>query len=192
MAETIRTFIAFCLPVDIQNYLGSLISEFKKTAADVKWVRPENIHLTLKFLGEQDNKRIKAIKQIIDETAVNYMAFSLELAGVGGFPTLEAPRVIWMGIAMGDKETRAIAEELDEKISRLGIPKESRPFSSHITIGRVRSPLNRQTLVSAIKNCAIEEKKLKFAVERITLYKSTLTSQGPIYEVIHEASLKKT
>lgn len=189
--EKIRAFIAIELAQEIKDYLRQLESDFKKTAADVKWVEPQNIHLTLKFLGEQDSKRIKAIKEILDKLANEKSRYNIELSHLGGFPKLETLRVIWIGLSAGDRETKELAAGLEERTCRLGIPKEKREFSSHITIGRVRSPLNREKLVAAIKNCAIPEGKLKFQVEDIALFKSTLTPQGPIYEAIHRAILTR-
>ena len=192
MPEKIRSFIAIPLPQNIKDYLSSLISDFKKTGADVKWVKPENIHLTLKFLGAQEPETLEKIKVILDKIAQDKFAYTMEISLIGVFPKLEFPRVIWVGLSIGDKETKIIAKELDEKINKLGIPKEERAFSSHITIGRVRSSLNREKLTLALKNCVIEEGKLKFSADKIILYKSTLLPGGPIYEAIHETSLKKT
>jgi len=192
MPEKIRSFIAIPLPVDIKTHLACLIADLKKTGADVKWVKPENIHLTLKFLGGQDPETLQKIRTILDKLAQDYTDYVMEISNVGGFPKLETPRVIWVGLSSGDKETKLIAKVLDEKINKLGIPKEERAFSSHITIGRVRSPLNRDKLVAGLKICAIPEGKLKFTADKITLYKSTLIPGGPVYEVIHETNLKKT
>ncbi|MDD5237218.1 MAG: RNA 2',3'-cyclic phosphodiesterase [Candidatus Omnitrophica bacterium] len=192
MPEKIRSFIAIPLPKNIETYLSSLILELKKTNADVKWVKPENIHLTLKFLGGQDAEILEKIRIILDKLVADKNVYPLGISHIGGFPKIENPRVIWVGLSSGDKETKAIAKELDEKINKLGIPKEERAFSSHITIGRVRSPLNKDKLTAALKNCAIEEEKLSFDADKIILYKSTLLPGGPVYEVIYEASLKKT
>jgi len=192
MPEQIRSFIAIPLPKDTEDYLGTLISDLKKTAADVKWVKPENIHLTLKFLGGQDPDTLKKIQIILDKLIADKNNYELEISHLGGFPKLENPRVIWVGLSEGDKETKIIAKELDEKINKLGIPKEERAFSSHITIGRVRSPLNRDKLVAGLKSCVIPEGRLKFTADKIILYKSTLMPGGPVYEAIYEVNLKKT
>ncbi|MCM8770881.1 MAG: RNA 2',3'-cyclic phosphodiesterase [Candidatus Omnitrophica bacterium] len=191
MSEKIRSFIAIALPPEIKNYLATLISDLKKTAADVKWVRPENIHLTLKFLGEQEKETLKKIEQILDALTKDFVDYEIEISQVGGFPKLEYPRVIWVGISEGDKETKALAKAVDEKINKVGIPKEERAFSSHITLGRVRSALKREKLVAVLKTLSLTQLKLRFKAQKLVLYKSTLTPQGPIYEVIHEANLKK-
>jgi 2'-5' RNA ligase len=186
-----RTFIAIALTREIRDYLASIQEELKKCRADVKWVQPENIHLTLKFLGERDEKKIEKIKLELEETARDKKSFSIRLSAVGAFPKLDFPRIIWVGIDRGEKETEEIAYELEERIAKIGIPKEDRPFSSHITIARLKSPLNRESLVQELKKLAPPQGK-EFKVGKITLYKSTLTPQGPIYEALKEANLKTT
>ncbi len=189
-----RTFIAIELPQEIKDSLGKLQAELKKTAADVKWVNPDNIHLTLKFLGEADDKKVIEIENILAGVAKNYKAFYIRPCAIGAFPKIEFPKVIWIGIDKGDNETKLIAGELEEKISQLGIPKEDRPFSSHITIGRTKSFLNRDKLIRELKNMEgkIEERFQEFPITKLTLFKSTLTPKGPIYAILKETNLNTT
>lgn len=184
-----RTFIAIALPEQIKDTLAALEQELKKTNADVKWVTPENIHLTLKFLGEIDEKKLEKIKLILDETAKDRPGFLLGLSGVGAFPKINSPRVIWAGVSKGEAEVRQIAGELEEKIASVGIAKEKRPFSGHITIGRTRSSLNQEKLVKGLENLAGFLNQ-EFPVNKITLFKSTLTPLGPNYEILKETALK--
>ncbi len=186
-----RTFIAIELDSEIRDYLAGIQEGLKKTGADVKWVQPQNIHLTLKFLGERDDKKIEKIKEILDAIVREKKCFAIRLFNIGAFPEIDSPRVIWVGIDKGDQETKTIAEELEDKISKIGIPKESRAFSSHITIGRVRSPHNRIALIkSLIELPEIEHKE--FRADKITLFKSTLSPEGPTYDTLKEAYLKTT
>lgn len=188
-----RTFIAIELPQEIKDFLAQLQAELKSTNADVKWVAPENIHLTLKFLGEIDDKQLEKVVQIINEAGKEKDKFQVSISSLGAFPKIDFPRVIWIGIESKDKQVKEIAKDLEEKIARIGIPREKRAFSSHITIGRVRSPLNRQELVLDLKNKAdLSGQNLHFYVTKITLFKSTLTPKGPIYEILKETSLKAT
>jgi 2'-5' RNA ligase len=187
-----RTFIAIDLPEEIKAALSEIQKQLKSTAADVKWVAPENIHLTLKFLGERDNKKVEAITQILETAAAETKSYRINITSLGAFPTQTSPRVIWVGIQQGDAETKKIADILEKMICEVGIPKEDRPFSSHITIGRTRSSLGREKLVQELNHLdgTLAGKNLSFTVEKITLYKSTLTPKGPIYEALKEASLK--
>ncbi len=189
-----RAFIAIELPKEVKDSLSNLQEQLKKSGADVKWVQTQNIHLTLKFLGERDDKKIEKIMQILEEVAQGKNPFQLRISSLGAFPKIDFPKVIWVGIDQGDNETKEIAKELEEKIAQIGIPKEDRPFSSHITIGRTRSGLNREGLVKDLANLTrnFGQQIQEFLVTKITLFKSTLTPKGPIYEVLKEASLKTT
>jgi len=189
-----RTFIAIGLPQEIKDALACLQNKLKQSGADIRWVEPQNIHLTLKFLGERDDKKLEKIKQILEEVAKNISPFRIRLFSLGAFPKINFPKVIWVGIDKGDNETIEIAKELEERIAQLGIPKEDRPFSSHITIGRMKSPLNRERLIQNLQELenSLGEQNLEFVVTKITLFKSTLTPKGPIYEVLKETSLKTT
>jgi len=188
-----RTFLAIELPSKIKESLANIQNQLKTTDADVKWVEPQNIHLTLKFLGEVDDKKLSRISEIMDDIAGNSNSFYIQISSLGAFPKIDFPRVIWVGIEKGDKETKEIARALEEKIAKeAGIPKEDRPFSSHITIGRTRSSLNRIKLIQELKKLAIglEQNNLDFPVAKITLFKSTLTPKGPLYEALKETNLK--
>jgi 2'-5' RNA ligase len=186
-----RTFIAIELSEEIKDFLSRIQNQLRSTGADVKWVQPQNIHLTLKFLGERDDKKIEKIIQILEDAVKEIRQFSIRLSSIGAFPRITSPRVIWIGVSDGDTETKVVAEELEKNLAKIGIPKEDRPFSSHITIGRTRSGLNREVLVKELENLTDKfgEEKLEFLVNKITLFESTLTPKGPIYEVLKEASL---
>lgn len=187
-----RVFIAIELPDKIKDSLGNLQEQLKKAEADVKWVKPENIHLTLKFLGEVDDEKLKRISGAIEEAACENHSYKIRIHSLGAFPKIDYLRVLWVGVEEGDAETRKIAKTLEEKIMKIGIPKEERPFSSHITIGRIRSTLNRERLVEELKNLQenFGKENLEFCVSKITLFKSTLTPKGPIYEGLKNVSLK--
>jgi 2'-5' RNA ligase len=189
-----RTFIAIELPQGIKDSLARTQNQLKAAGADVKWVEPANIHLTLKFLGEIDEKKLEKINSILEEAAQDKNSFSARIFSLGAFPGINSPRVIWVGIDQGDKEIREIAKALEDEIAKIGIPKEDRPFSSHITIGRTRSPKNREKLVQELNQLAnnFGRENLEFAVEKIVLFKSTLTPKGPIYEALKDANLKTT
>lgn len=187
-----RTFIAIELPKDIKDLLEGLQQELRNTDADVRWVEPKNIHLTLKFLGEVDENKSTKINSILEEVAKDITSFKVRFCCVGAFPKIIFPRVVWAGIDAGDQETKVIAKVLEEKSEKIGIPKEERAFSSHVTIGRVKSPLNRDKLVQGLKNLEnyFSAKNAEFLVFKIALFKSTLTPKGPIYEALKEANLK--
>jgi len=187
-----RAFIAIELPQEIKDYLARLQAKLKKSGADIKWVEPQNIHLTLKFLGDIDDYALDKIKTIIDKDACLKNEFSLNLSELGTFPNITAPRVIWVGINEGSETIKQIAESLNKDITAIGIPQEDREFSCHITIGRSKSGLNRLQLMQLLKELSgkPQEENLGFTVRKITLFKSTLTAAGPVYEILKEANLK--
>ncbi|MCX5702566.1 MAG: RNA 2',3'-cyclic phosphodiesterase [Candidatus Omnitrophica bacterium] len=189
-----RAFIAIELSQEIKDSLSQLQERLKSSQADVKWVSPQNIHLTLKFLGEVDESKLEKIGEILETLKADKTPFYMRLSSVGAFPKTNYPRVIWAGIDKGDTETKEIAKFLEEKIAKLGIPAEDRPFSSHITIGRVKSGLNREGLVKKLNESVnhFAKANLEFQVEKITLFKSTLTPKGPVYEILKEVSLTTT
>jgi 2'-5' RNA ligase len=189
-----RTFIAIELPLEIKNRLTQLQKELRETGADVKWVEPRNIHLTLRFLGDISKEQLNRIETALDKLAINNHAFNATLSTLGVFPKIEFARVIWVGINEGEKEAIAVAKDLEDRLQGLGLPKEERPFSTHITLGRVRSPKNKEKLISALQELGekLAKENLEFHVGKIALFKSSLTSSGPIYETLKEVHLINT
>lgn len=186
-----RTFIAVELPRGIKDRLAELQALLKKSGADVKWAAPHNIHLTLKFLGEVDEEKLPGIIEAMESACENKKTFTATLSTCGAFPKIEFPRVIWVSLARGDQEVKALAQALEEILEKTGIPREERPFSSHITIARVRSPRNKDMLVKALKETEnyFSGKNLGFEVDAITLFKSTLGPGGPDYEALKKVSI---
>ncbi|MBM3248293.1 MAG: RNA 2',3'-cyclic phosphodiesterase [Candidatus Omnitrophica bacterium] len=191
MSEKIRAFIAIELNNEVQNSLAKIQNEIKTSGAVVKWVEPKNIHLTLKFLGDIDTDLAAKIKIILEDLVKKHRRFPAVINELGAFPNTRSPRVIWAGIEAGKENAISFANELEDNLSKLGIPKEERAFAPHLTLGRVKSPINRFKLSELLnKNKNISD--LNFIADRITFFKSTLTPQGPIYEAIAEVNLKES
>ncbi|MGE5197915.1 MAG: RNA 2',3'-cyclic phosphodiesterase [Deltaproteobacteria bacterium] len=187
-----RAFIAIELTEEVRNALRNLQERLKASQADAKWVEPENIHLTLKFLGDITEEQLSKIIAILDNVAADTEIFLIRISCLGAFPKKDFPRVIWVGIDTGEKETKELAKALENKIEKIGIPRENRPFSSHITIARIRSSVGRDKLVRELDNLGdyFKETPQEMRVAKITLFKSTLTPKGPVYEIVKETSLK--
>jgi 2'-5' RNA ligase len=188
MSNTLRTFIAIPLSSEIQQFLSQVQDHLKKLDCNIKWVNPENIHLTLKFLGDVKPKKIDAIKQTLEELAKNMRPINIELTQIGAFPNAKNPHVLWIGIKDDEHQIARFASSVEDNFGKIGFKKEKKPFSPHITLGRIRSPKNIQLLSEAISNYALPV-DLKQIAQNITLYKSTLTPAGPIYEPLHSADL---
>jgi len=184
-----RLFIAVDLNSQNRDALAELQTRLKKADTDVKWIEPKNIHLTLKFLGEVTEENIPKIISAIKESIQGIQPFSLEIINLGVFPSLEYPRVIWAGIEKGKEDLKKLAERVEEAMLKLKFPKEKRGFSEHLTLGRVRSNKNKNNLIQQLSQASFPA--LRQDIVSVILYQSNLTSQGPIYEKLGEASLQK-
>lgn len=167
--------------------------ELKKLEADVKWVEPGNIHLTLKFLGEISDEQAVQVKGILDKIAAGFNPFEITLSGIGGFPKLDYPRVIWVGIDKGRKETAEIAKRIEAELEKTGFEKEERPFTAHLTIGRVRSPQTKEALKEKLTSLSQRPPAyngLSVKIDAVRLYQSKLSGNGAVYTPLHAAGLK--
>ncbi len=180
-----RLFLAISLPVELKERLARLQEELKKIGADVRWVRPEGIHLTLKFLGEVPEDLIDQIVKLAEEAIRESGVKSLRLGlkGLGSFPPGKAPRVVWVGLTGDLKELALLKRHLEDKLARLGFEPEGRAFVPHLTLGRVKSGRGRDSLQKEIHRRREEEIAPEGALEisEIVLYRSTLHPQGAIY-----------
>ncbi|MFA6320872.1 MAG: RNA 2',3'-cyclic phosphodiesterase [Candidatus Omnitrophota bacterium] len=181
-----RTFIAIELSDEIKTALAQTQSHLKYSNADVKWVDKDNIHLTLKFLGEIDEAKCMHIKSILDDIARSVKPFEISLKDTGAFPDMDHPRVVWVGLDKGAVESTELAAKIDEELSKIRFDKELRPFAAHLTIGRVRSPKNKQALKEKAANY-IPQFTNPQLISSIILFKSQLTPTGSIYTKLHEA-----
>lgn len=187
-----RTFIAIEISEEIRKSLAQIESHLKYAGADVKWVKPENVHLTLKFLGEIDEKKVIEVIPALDSIARTTKPFGLSVKDIGAFPGIEHPRVLWAGLDKGAAEMTALASRIDEDLSKIGFAKETRPFSPHLTIGRVRSQLNKDKLKEKMLSAAAGIDLLlvpPHQISAVILFQSTLTPQGSIYTKLHESRL---
>jgi 2'-5' RNA ligase len=178
-----RVFIA----IDIDEKTRAVIADVQKQLkakvdikkGDLKWVEPENIHLTLKFLGEIDESKLPEIKDITKHTAEAHKNFTLDIESVGSFEGRRG-KVIWIGAGKGADELVTLQKDIDGRLEQARYPKEEREFSAHLTICRVRNPRTGFKLVDAAKQFA----KFKFGsidANAICIYQSQLTAEGPIY-----------
>jgi 2'-5' RNA ligase len=180
-----RGFIA----IDIDSFpkLVQFENEIKNSGANVKLVEPENIHITLKFLGDTDEKHTDRIEEIIKDAVKDSDSFEIKLKGAGVFPNQNYIKVMWIGMENGE-QIGEIANKIDEEISELGFKKENRGFSAHLTIARIKSAKNKEKLLQLIEKYRdIEFGTLK--IDTIKLKKSELTPKGPIYTTLKEVKL---
>lgn len=186
--ERLRTFIALELDQPFRETIRKIQNDLKKADADVRWTRPENCHLTLKFLGDVAVKQIDPLLQKIRNIAASSDKFSMQLTELGTFPKAGYPRIIWVACLPSTSALQEIVARLEADLNELGFKKENKEFKPHITLGRGRSARNKSALVSRIKKTTVD-KNIHQTVGHITLFKSTLTPQGPIYEPLEKIDL---
>ncbi|MFN7170872.1 MAG: RNA 2',3'-cyclic phosphodiesterase [Candidatus Omnitrophota bacterium] len=188
----IRTFIAIEIPEILCAEFAQLQEELKKAEADIKWVEPKNMHLTLKFLGDTEETKITKIKESLQKISQKANSFEINFRGLGAFPNLESPRVLWIGIEKGKDKLFELATKIEDELKILGFPKEKRQFSAHLTLGRIRSFKNREKLKTTIKEKVNFKARNKMYLKEIVLFKSQLTPSGPIYTCLAKFNLPST
>lgn len=179
-----RLFVALELPPEVRQAASLVTSQLKRSGADVKWVAAENLHLTLKFLGEAEPGLLDDIRQSLDVVLRGRASQELELRGCGAFPSPQRPQVVWLGLAGQVADLAALAADIEAACQPLGFAPEGRPFQAHLTLGRLRrgrgpSPSARplaQALASLAGYVGPE-----FQARQVALMESTLTPRGPIY-----------
>ena len=176
----IRSFIAIEIPDKIKTEINIMINQFAKQDFSVQWVKYNNLHITLLFLGEVDQEFIDKSQKELAIIAGNEKPFEMSLSGIGAFPDLRQPRVIWIGVQKGAEQMINLQGNVKNSFSRLGYKQESRKFHPHLTIGRVKFRFT---------NPKVFEKKYtseSFLVQSVVLFKSILEYSGPIYEKLGE------
>lgn len=191
--EKIRSFIAIELPGEIKSDLAQLGDRLMDARHPfVKWVDVENIHLTLKFLGNVAVNQITEITEAMREAIRGVSPFRLEISGLGAFPRMEQPRVIWVGISGETDKLSELQRRVDSKLVRLGFAGENQSFVPHLTLARVRdgaSSSDRKDLGRLLASTKFESKG-HITVNSINLMKSQLTPDGPIYSRLFTVSLQ--
>ncbi|MEM0294788.1 MAG: RNA 2',3'-cyclic phosphodiesterase [Candidatus Korarchaeum sp.] len=183
----IRSFIAIDVrDPDVIAKILNIQEELISSNAKLKPVERENLHLTLKFLGNVEENRLDIIKKIMDDVLRGFQPFEMELISVGAFPTVSRPNVVWIGAGEGRDSFIRIAAELDRALSRLGFPREKREVEPHLTIARVKGSIgNLPEVIRRLSDARVGY----ITVEEVKLKKSTLTPEGPIYGDLHTVSL---
>jgi len=185
--ESIRTFIAVEIPDEARDVISSVISELRGFCSGVRWVPPENLHLTLKFLGNLNPERLSALRSALGGALVGARAFGITLSGIGAFPDLRRPRVFWIGVGDGREDFEELYNRVEDALSGEGFPREGRRFSPHLTIGRVKSPKGLGGAASKIADITFPPQK--FIVDEVVLMRSDLKPSGPIYTPLERYGL---
>lgn len=184
----IRSFIALDLPEDTRKRLAALQELLKRSRARVRWVNPSSIHLTLKFLGNIHPTQVDDIAATAALTVRNEHPLTLYAKGLGAFPSLRKPRVIWVGLQGQVERLGGIQARLEKALQPLGFAPEKRPFRPHLTLGRIKDRGGLENLVDALAALDVPEFN-SFDADEIILYKSDLRPTGAIYTKLHRIPL---
>ena len=188
--DKLRLFIAIELPSNIIDGLRNVQEELKDKSNKSSWAKPENIHLTLKFLGDTETGKIDSMVNILEGIAGRSFSFEISVKGVGTFPAAGNPRVIWVGIEE-NKDMLQLYNNIEEGLAALGFEKERRDFKPHLTIGRIKFLNDRAGLRRGLEKVA-GLNLARFAVAGFALFKSTLTPEGAIHTKLKEYTLQAT
>lgn len=186
----LRTFIAIDLGKTIRDRCLALQETLARGGAEVKWVGEENVHLTLLFLGEVEDRELPALCQAVADCCVSHSPFGLGVETVGCFPNPRRPRIVWVGIGAGSGEVCALHDALEAPLLELGCyRREERAYTPHITLGRVKSERSTAALSMALARQA-NWRGGETEVREVRVLSSELTPQGPIYTVLSRAKLR--
>ncbi len=190
--NAIRSFIALDLDASVQAKLGFTIQKIKPAVGNnIRWVTEKNIHITLKFLGDTSPANLESFKSIIDTEANRIRPFDIKIGNLGAFPTLRKPRVIWVGLD-APAELHTLQRAIDMETNRLGYPSEDRPFSPHLTLGRISQHALPEEIHRIGDFLATSQISVDTVAQilKVVLFRSDLLPGGPVYTPLHIANLK--
>jgi 2'-5' RNA ligase len=188
MQQSIRTFIALELPPAVTSLLHKVQQELKRLKIRARWVRPENIHLTLKFLGDINPDHIDKIGAAMAGAAIEFPPVTLTVREIGVFPGIKRPRVIWMGLGGDIRSLLALQGRLEQELAEAEFPKDKRSFKAHLTLGRIKQSVNPAVISQMISEYATLSSD-EFVCNQVILYKSDLKPSGAVYSKLKQTNL---
>ncbi len=183
----LRVFVGIELSDEIVRNARGVVDELQQHGAIAKWVDPQNLHLTLNFLGEVNETEVHEVCAAVIATTRGILRFEWTCRGVGAFPNFNRPRTIWLGVQEGSEQTIALQHELAQALDEIGFPKENRRFTPHITLGRVRGKWNKE--LTEIVDGHKHFEAGRSAVNEVVVFSSHLSRSGPQYDVLSRAPL---
>jgi len=186
----LRSFIAVSVPPEAARNLRTAQDRLRQADPGIKWVDPENFHITLKFLGNVDRRLLTDLWHVVGEALNGTRPFTMHFRGLGAFPNAARPRVVWAGISDGASELTQLATRIEEACAQHGFEREQRAFRAHLTLGRARRPGPSPALASLLAELA-EEDLGEAEVDRALLMKSELARRGAIYSVLEQKPLSE-
>ena len=184
----LRTFIAIELPAHIRASLEGITGRLQKAAAEVRWVKTADIHLTLKFLGTIEEERIPELTASIEQCIAGIAPFTVSVGCLGAFPNEHNPQVIWIGAREESGRLSMMHKALESGLARMGFKEEKRPFAPHLTLGRLKSPRGKGAARQGIEDFKSADCG-SYEVGSICLFKSDLKPGGAVYTLLKSFSL---
>jgi len=191
MPASLRAFVAVEIPEEVRAALAAVQSHLRRLRVRARWVRPGGLHVTLKFLGDLPADQVPGVADALQAAAGGRPAFGLTAAGIGVFPGLRRPRVIWAGLSGDTGPLAELQRSVEERLAALGFPREDRPFRAHLTIGRCLEPVAAAEMAAAVDSCA-GRCFGEFDVREVVLFQSDLKPDGPVYRPLARARLSET
>ena len=186
--EKLRTFLAFDLPAEVTRQIADIQRQLAGSGLQLKWVRPENVHLTVKFLGDIPKTDVDQVSAAAAAVTREAAPMNLRLKGLGVFPGMKRPRVLWAGLTGDTRRLIDFHQRLDESLAGAGFPADKREFTAHLTIARLRQSIDPRRLAEAME-AAGQFPETDLPARQLTLYKSDLQPSGAVYTVLRQFSL---
>lgn len=177
----LRLFVALDLPEEVRDMITVAVKKNAGMLPQARWVKKENLHLTLKFIGECPEERLESLEGVLERKALEHRPFTASLKGCGGFPSPGRARVIWVGMEKGEEEAASLASGLDAGLAKVGVKREDRPFRGHLTLARLKSPVDCCSWLASLEEDLAGLQEIDFPVVEMILYRSFLYPQGPTY-----------
>jgi len=189
MPRPMRTFVALDISEAVRKRALQLIEQLRAAEVDVRWVLAENLHVTLKFLGDVDASDVTEVCRAVERAASGVAPFEMQSHGAGAFPNLDRPRIVWLGVGQGAAQVSGLFDRIDASLGEVGYAREQRKFHPHMTLGRIRRGWKGVAdLADGLRRRA-EFDAGSTEVSEVLVYASQLGREGPRYEVIGRTRL---
>jgi 2'-5' RNA ligase len=175
----IRTFVCIEIPQSIKARIEKLQSELRRPSAQISWVKPANIHLTLKFLGDVEQSKILQVNTAVNRATDSFSPFQITAGNTGCFPSPRNPSVLWIGIAPVAGDLQRLRDALEEELARQGFEHDNKKFNPHLTIARIRDSRNTAEVADAFLTSGFAYES--FQASEVIVMRSQLSPQGSIY-----------
>lgn len=188
-AERLRLFVAADIPREHRDSIACALEPLKEKVPGARWVKPDNLHLTVKFIGEYGEDGLERLSNEIEAAAGRCAPFVACLGRCGAFPSPGKARVLWVGMERGEEEAAVVARRLDARLERAGVRREGRGYRGHLTVARLKTPADCGAFLEELAARMEEAGGLAFEVEKLTLYRSILSPSGPTYVALRRFAL---